>query len=108
MNNDLINISIVNGKWNDDECLNILFDNENIRIEHVFMPSKSSSPGFWYDILEDEWGLVISGSISFQYFEIGSDETTYCKGEQFFIPRNKKHRIKITSPDCVVICVFIK
>lgn len=108
MNSDLIDLSTVSGKWNDGECSNILFDNKNVRLEHVFMPSKSSLPGFWYDVSEDEWGLVIFGSISFQYYEFGIAEITYHKGQHFFIPRHQKHRIKITSPDCIVLCVFIK
>lgn len=106
MNN--ININIVNGNWNDGECLSILFDNKDIRIEHVFMPSKSSPHEFWYDSFEDEWGLVISGNITFQYHEVDFREETYCKGQQFYMPRHQKHRIVITSLDCVVLCVFIK
>ena len=108
MNNNLIDINVVSGKWKDGECLNVLFDNNNIRVEHVFMPSKSSPPGFWYDVLEDEWGLLISGSVSFQYFESDIAGTTYQKGQHFYIPRRQKHRISMTSPDCVVLCVFSK
>ncbi len=58
MNNNLVDLNLVSGKWKDGECLNIIFDNKNIRLEHVFMPSKSSPPRFWYDVLEYKWGLV--------------------------------------------------
>jgi len=108
MSKEPIDLNVVDGKWLDGECINVLFDNDNIRIEHVFMLSRSSPPGFWYNVPEDEWVFVISGNISLQFSEFDSAGSTYYKGQSFFIPRFRKHRIILTSPDCIVLCVFVK
>lgn len=110
---DLINcgkvdLNIVAGKWNDSECLNILFDNENIRVEHVFMPNKSSPHEFWYDVPEDEWGVIISGCVKFEYQNDEQRMVSYEEGQCFYLPRHTRHRIVETSSDCIVLCVFVK
>jgi uncharacterized protein YaiE (UPF0345 family) len=104
----VINLFHVSGLQKDNEIVDIVIENNNIRVEHVAMLSKVSPSGFWYDIADAEWGIVIQGSIKFEYFETRGEYEIYEKGSSFYIEGHQKHRIANTSSDCIVLCVFVK
>ena len=90
-----------------DESVEILYENDFIRVEYVKMTSKVSPEGFWYDVPEDEWAFLISGYIVFEYRSTG-EIIRYKNGTSFTIPSHTVHRLLGTAQDCAVLCVFSK
>jgi len=104
----MIDLSKVKGSIKNDEIIDVITENDEIRVEHVAMPSKVSPHGFWYDVDESEWGMVLQGYVEFEYFENKYKNEIYKEGDSFFIKSHQKHRIVGTSLDCIVLCVFVK
>ncbi len=80
-----------------NEGVNILVQNEIVRIERIVSNGHASPAGFWYDQEEHEWILLLSGKAKLQFD--GGDSINLIPGDHQLIPAHKKHRVEWTTPD---------
>ena len=77
-----------------EELIEVLADSPDIRIERIISTGHASPPGFWYDQVESEWVVVLSGEATLAF----EDETLVMKpGDYVLIPPHRKHRVNSTS-----------
>lgn len=67
-----------------------------MRIERIISCGQRSPDGFWYDQVDDEWVLVLSGKARL-VFENGEVVEMF-PGDYVNIPAHKKHRVDWTDP----------
>ncbi len=79
------------------EFLDVLLQNENIRIERIVSKGHTSPASGWYDQEDNEWVLVLEGSGTI-LFEDGR-EVTMWKGDFLHISAHAKHKVSWTDPD---------
>lgn len=92
-----------------EELVEVLAENEQVRIERIVSAGHTSPEGFWYDQEEHEWVAVLKGEAKL-LFE-GDDEAIHMKpGDYVNIPAHRKHRVEWTSPNepTVWLAVFHK
>ena len=92
-----------------EELVEVLAENEQVRIERIVSAGHTSPEGFWYDQEEHEWVAVLKGEAKL-LFE-GDDEAIHMKpGDYVNIPLHRKHRVEWTSPNepTVWLAVFHK
>ncbi|MCH7685824.1 MAG: cupin domain-containing protein [Planctomycetes bacterium] len=81
-----------------EELIEVLAENEHVRIERIVSTGHASHEGFWYDQEEHEWVVVLKGEAKL-LFE-GDDEPIHMKPGDFVnIPAHRKHRVEWTTPD---------
>ena len=73
-----------------------IFKNESIRVERIVSNGKKSPEDFWYEQVENEYILLLSGNaiLEFEDFEVELK-----KGDCLNIEAMQKHRVKFTSLD---------
>lgn len=89
----------------DMEKVEILFENEKVRIERIESFGEASPKGFFYDQDEGEWVTLLNGSAE---LEVEGKPLSLKKGEHYFLKAHTLHRVEQTSEDCVWLCVFVK
>ena len=89
----------------DEEQVDILLENRDVRIERIVSTGQVSPPGFWYDQDEDEWVTVLEGEA---VLSTESEVIPLKKGDSVFLPAGMRHRVSFTStePPCIWLCVF--
>ena len=91
------------------ELVEVLAENNHVRIEQIISTGQASPDGFWYDQEQAEWVVVLKGEAKL-LFE-GDDEPVHLKmGDHINIPAHRKHRVEWTTPDepTVWLAVFCK
>lgn len=79
------------------ELVEVLAENQNIRIERIVSTGHASPDGFWYDQKEHEWVVVLKGEAKVRF---ENDESLQMKpGDHVLIPAHKKHRVECTTPE---------
>jgi cupin 2 domain-containing protein len=79
-----------------DELFTTLLDAANVRIERIVSHGHASPEGFWYDLDQHEWVVVLKGAARLRF----EDETIEMKPGDFIdIPVHTKHRVEWTTPD---------
>jgi cupin 2 domain-containing protein len=93
----------------DEEYMEELVDDGNVRIERIVSEGHSSPEGFWYDQEEDEWVILLAGAAGLA-FEDEEEEVVLRPGDFVKIPAHRKHRIAWTTPDeeTVWLAVFYR
>lgn len=81
----------------DDEIIELLVQNEKIKIERIISKGHTSPATGWHDQETDEWVLVLKGA-AILAFENGR-ELNIETGDHVNIPAHTKHRVKWTDPD---------
>ena len=73
-----------------------IFKNESIRVERIVSNGQKSPEDFWYEQIENEYILLLSGNaiLEFEDFEVELK-----KGDCLNIKAMQKHRVKFTSLD---------
>ena len=73
-----------------------IFKNESIRVERIVSNEQKSPEDFWYEQVENEYILLLSGNaiLEFEDFEVELK-----KGDCLNIEAMQKHRVKFTSLD---------
>jgi cupin 2 domain-containing protein len=73
-----------------------IFKNESIRVERIVSNGQKSPEDFWYEQIENEYILLLSGNaiLEFEDFEVELK-----KGDCLNIEAMQKHRVKFTSLD---------
>ncbi len=79
------------------ESLDVLLQNNNIRIERIISQGHTSPASGWYDQEDNEWVLIFEGAGTI-LFEDGR-EVTMRKGDYLHIPAHAKHKVSWTDPD---------
>ena len=80
------------------EFIEVLVENESVRIERIVSNGHASPEGFRYDQEEHEWVVVLKGEAKL-LFE-NDDKPLHLKsGDHLMIPAHKKHRVEWTTPD---------
>ncbi|MBR6789294.1 MAG: cupin domain-containing protein [Oscillospiraceae bacterium] len=89
----------------DEEQVDILLENSDIRIERIVSAGQISPPGFWYDQDQDEWVTVLQGEAR---LTTETEAIFLKKGDSAFLPAELRHRVDYTStePPCIWLCVF--
>jgi cupin 2 domain-containing protein len=82
----------------DEEFMEDLVDDDNVRIERIVSHGHSSPEDFWYDQEEDEWVVLLAGAAGLM-FEDEEEETVLRPGDHIHIPARRRHRVAWTSPD---------
>jgi cupin 2 domain-containing protein len=81
-----------------EELVEILVEDQQVRIEQIISTGQSSPDGFWYDQDEHECVIVLKGEAKLLYE--GDAEPIHMKpGDYINIPAHRKHRVEWTSPD---------
>ncbi len=81
-----------------DELVTVLLRAGNIRIERIISTGHSSPSGFWYDMPEAEWVLVLKGHAKLR-LEIDDEVVELFPGDFLNIPAHRRHRLEWTTPD---------
>ncbi len=79
------------------ELVDILAENQHVRIERIVSIGHCSEPEFWYDQSEHEWVLLLQGQAELQFAD-GSIHRLH-RGDQLLIPAHQRHRVHWTTPD---------
>ncbi len=88
-----------------EELSNVLCAGKTGRIERLVSNGQHSPAGFWYDQVEDEWIVLLSGEAEIAFENETIRLTT---GDSLLIPAHKRHRVEYTSanPPCIWLCIF--
>ena len=89
----------------DDEQIDLLAQNENVRIERIISKGHSTPVSDWYDQEKDEWVIVLKGAAVLA-FENAQDVRLE-SGDYLNIPAHTRHRVKWTQPDLETVWLAI-
>ncbi len=89
----------------DDERIDLLAQNENVRIERIISKGHTTPAADWYDQEKDEWIIVLKGA-AILAFENGEDVRLE-SGDYLNIPAHTRHRVKWTQPDLETVWLAI-
>ena len=92
-----------------EEIVEVLAENNHVRIERIVSTGQTSPDGFWYDQDENEWVVVLKGESKLRFED--DDKPIHMKAGDFVnIPAHRKHRVEWTTPDepTVWLAVFYK
>ena len=94
-----------NNVLQENENIEILYQDEKIRIEKIVSCGYFSPENFWYDQSEKEYIYIALGEGG---LEFEKEKITLKKGDFYYIEPHKKHRVYYTStnPPCIWICLF--
>ncbi len=89
----------------DDEQIDLLAQNENVRIERIISKGHNTPAGDWYDQEKDEWVIVLKGA-AILAFE-NAEDVRLESGDYLNIPAHTRHRVKWTQPDSETVWLAI-
>jgi cupin 2 domain-containing protein len=79
-----------------EERVEILAENQHVRIERIVSHGHASPAGYWHDQDQHEWVIVLKGAARLRF----EDQTIEMKPGDFVnIAALKKHRVEWTTPD---------
>jgi cupin 2 domain-containing protein len=81
-----------------DELVEIIAENDTVRIERIVSRGHTSPDDFWYDQEHTEFVLLVSGEATLR-IEDRDDPIRLKTGDYLVIPAHRKHRVEWTSPD---------
>ena len=81
-----------------DELIEIIAENDDIRIERIVSRGNTSPPGFWYDQDKNEFVLLIGGEARLK-FEEKAECILMQEGDYIIIPAHARHRVEWTAPN---------
>ena len=81
-----------------EELVEVLAEDNHLRIERIISHGHASPDGFWYDQQENEWVVLLKGRAMLLFH--GDDQPIEMgPGDYVNIPAHKKHRVEWTTPD---------
>jgi cupin 2 domain-containing protein len=86
------------------ELAEVVLQSPNIRIERIVSQGHASPEGFWYDLADDEWVLLVQGAARLR-FDNGFVEMS--EGDYLHIPAHQRHRVEWTDPDQQTIWIAV-
>lgn len=81
-----------------DELIELISENQDVKIERIVSRGHKSPHGFWYDQDKNEFVFLICGEARLR-FENEVEFVQMKKGDYLIIPAHKRHRIEWTSPN---------
>ena len=81
-----------------DELIEVLAENQHVRIERIVSHGHTSPEALWYDQDEHEWVIVLNGEAKL-LFENQSEPRHMKMGDHILIPAHQKHRVIWTTLD---------
>ena len=84
------------------EIVEILKENENVRIEKIISTGQTTD---WMEQEQEEFVMLIQGEAIIEYENKNQELRA---GDTVIIKKNEKHRVSYTSenPCCIWICIF--
>ncbi len=79
------------------EIFEEIINTEKLRIERIVSKGHVSPDRGWYDQVENEWVIVLSGNGEIEY--INGDKIMLKQGDYLHIKAHEKHRVVATSTD---------
>lgn len=80
---------------NYEELVDILAETGSLRIERIVSTGQSTPEGYWYELEQNEWVMVLKGAARLTF----EDKTIEMKpGDFVLIPAERKHRVEWTTP----------
>lgn len=89
----------------DDELIDLLAQNENVKIERIVSKGHRSPATGWFDQEKAEWIIVLKGAAIIA-FENG-DDVRLVSGDHLNIPAHSRHRVKWTDPDLETVWLAV-
>lgn len=81
-----------------EELVELLVQNDGLRIERIVSTGHASPKGFWYDQDQHEWVVVLTGRA--KLLVEGDDQPVEMgPGDWINIPAHRKHRVEWTTSD---------
>jgi cupin 2 domain-containing protein len=81
-----------------DETLDVLFDDQKVRIERIVSTGQATPEGEWFDQDRDEWVVLLRGAAGLLFQ--GEDTVHRLEpGAYLHIPAHARHRVEWTSTD---------
>ena len=74
----------------------MLQQGHGVRIERIVSTGHRSPEGHWYDQLEHEWVMVLTGAARIEFEDRVIEMQS---GESINIPAHTRHRVDWTTPD---------
>ena len=88
-----------------EERVDVLVQNDQLRIERIVSTGQASPPGFWYDQDEHEWVLVLAGHAGLRFEQ--EEVRRLTPGDQVHIPAHARHRVEWTARDEVTVWLAV-
>ncbi|MDF3833920.1 cupin domain-containing protein [Cupriavidus basilensis] len=82
----------------DAERFEPLLDRPGLKIERIVSNGQASPPDFWYDSVQDEWVLLLSGSAGL-HIEGEAAPRRLMTGDWLHLPAHCRHRVAWTDAD---------
>jgi len=91
------------------ELIEVVAENQSVRIERIVSTGHTSPERYWYDQDEAEWVVVLKGEARL-LFKYDDEPITMRPGDHVLIESHRKHRVEWTTPDepTVWLAVFFK
>jgi len=89
----------------DDEIIDCLVENKQLKIERIVSRGHASPSTGWYDQEYDEWVIVLKGGAVIA-FEDGA-EVPLQSGDYLSISAHSKHRVKWTDPEKETVWIAV-
>lgn len=80
-----------------EELIEVLAENQHVRIERIVSTGHASPAGFWYNQSQAEWVIVLKGEAQL-LFEGDAAPVCLRPGDYVLIPAHRKHRVEGTTP----------
>lgn len=88
----------------DQELIDTLVEQPNLRIERIVSTGQSSPENFWYDQQEHEWVTLLSGGATLEF----EDQRLELRpGDHLLIPAHRKHRVAWTDPTLTTVWLAV-
>ncbi|MHC6225314.1 cupin [Pseudomonas sp. X10] len=88
------------------EHIDNLLERPGLRIERIVSSGQCSPPDFWYDQVEGEWILLLSGSAGLR-FEDESEPRVLQPGDHLDIAPHRRHRVEWTAKDVATVWLAV-
>lgn len=89
----------------DEEFIELITQNENIRIERIVSKGHASPASGWYDQEEDEWVIVLKGAAIITFENDGDIKLKV--GDHLNIPAHTRHKVKWTDPESETVWLAV-
>lgn len=81
-----------------EELISVLMESEHVKIERIVSAGQASPEGFWYDQEQNEWVLLITGSVTLSVEEkSGIEQVELNPGDHLLLPAHQRHRVESTA-----------